>query len=79
MIAYTRFLEGFIEHLTDEQAVILCSDRTTTTVRRSILPKIVHEGDFIMQTDDAGHIQIDKEITEMRQRALRRMSDIYFG
>jgi hypothetical protein len=79
MPAKTRFIQGFIEHFTAEQAVILRCDRTTIQISRTHLPRNAREGDFIIQVDAAGHCRVDTEITEMHQRELRRMSDCYFG
>jgi hypothetical protein len=79
MATLVIYLDGFIEQLSDDHAVILRSDRRTLIIDRSHLPSSVQVGDFIVQVDDAGHFRIDQEITEMRRRDQRRLSDGYFG
>lgn len=69
-------LEGFIKSFHDDQAVIQKVDQMTVEISRNLLPPGVHEGDFVVQQDDA-HFRIDPEITEQRRRAIRLMSDCY--
>ena len=69
-------LEGFIKSFHDDQVVIQKVDQMTVEISRNLLPPGVHEGDFVVQQDDA-HFRIDPEITEQRRRAIRLMSDCY--
>jgi|LSQX01.1.fsa_nt_gb hypothetical protein len=70
-------ISGFIEKLHDDAAVIALMDRTKRTISRSQLPANCKQGDFIVQQDDS-NFRIDHELTEKRQRELRRMTDCYF-
>jgi hypothetical protein len=66
--------EGFIEKLTDNDALIIRLDRTAFSVSRNLLPDQARVGDFIVQTD-AARYRIDPERTEKRRQELRRMTD----
>lgn len=70
-------IAGFIEKLQDSTAVVTLMDRTKRTISRSQLPSNCKQGDFVVQQDDS-HFRIDQELTEKRQRELRRMTDCYF-
>ena len=65
--------EGFIEKLTDNDALIIRLDRTAFSVSRNLLPDQARVGDFIVQVNT--HYRIDPERTEMRRQELRRMTD----
>lgn len=70
-------IAGYIERLTEQEAVIVQLDRTRETVSRSLLPEQVQSGDFVVQ-DDQAHFRIDPERTEKRRQEMRRMTDCYF-
>ena len=67
-------LEGFILRIQEREAIISKSDRTTETISLSCLPKEAREGDFVRQVA-ADLFEIDQEITEKRQREIRRMTE----
>jgi hypothetical protein len=70
-------IAGYIERLTDQDALIVQVDRTRKTISRSLLPARVQPGDFIVQVD-ADIYRVDPELTEKRRQELRRMTDCYF-
>ena len=70
-------ISGFIEKLHENTAVIALMDRTKKPISRSQLPANCRQGDFVVQLDDK-HFRINHELTEKRQRELRRMTDCYF-
>ncbi|MDW7656633.1 MAG: DUF3006 family protein [Bacillota bacterium] len=69
-------IEGYIERLTEQEALIVQLDRTREAISRSLLPERVQPGDFIVQVD-ATNFRIDQELTEKRRQELRRMTDCY--
>ena len=70
-------VEGYIERLTEQEALIVQLDRTRGAISRSFLPDRVQPGDFVVQVD-ATNFRIDQELTEKRRQELRRMTDCYF-
>ncbi len=68
-------IEGFIDHFEEQEAVISTSDRSSTRVSREDLPLNAHIGDFIIEINHHKHFIIDRKITALRLRDIRRMCD----
>ena len=66
--------EGFIEQLSEKEAVVVRLDRSKFTVARHTLPDQIRVGDFVIRTDH-GTYRIDAERTEKRRQEIRRMAD----
>ncbi len=71
-------LEGFIEHFEKEGAVIAMSDRSSACISAKALPTNVHEGDFIVEDSEQQRLTVDRTITELHRREIRRMSEYFF-
>ena len=77
MATMTDPVEGFVTNLSDDQVTILRVDQSSIHIDRRLFPFQIHIGDFIIQIDES-HYRIDQEITELRRKELRRMSDCFF-
>lgn len=69
-------LEGFVDHIEKEGAVVCMADRVCACVSSQTLPSNVHEGDFVVEDND--ELTVDPVITELHHREIRRMSESYF-
>jgi hypothetical protein len=71
-------LEGFVDHFEEDMAVIAKVDNTTTQVSRKALPSNVREGDFIVEIKGRIRFKVDRKITELHHREIRRLSETFF-
>ncbi len=71
-------LEGFIEHLKKEGAVIAMVDHSSACVSMQTLPSHVTEGDFIIEDDERHLLTVDPLRSELHHREVRIMNDSCF-